>query len=65
MPTRLPGLAALDGVDDQPRIVTAQRRGPDQDGVGLGADLVDAVEVGFVRQEQPLRARVVDVAVIT
>jgi hypothetical protein len=36
---RLTGLTSFGRVDDQPRIVAAQRGGPDQDGVGLGADL--------------------------
>ena len=49
--------------DQQPRVVLADRLRADQDGVAARPHLVHAVQVGGAGQDQPPRARVVQVAV--
>ena len=49
--------------DQQPRVVLADRLRADQDGVAARPDLVHPVQVGGAGQDQPPRARVVQVAV--
>jgi len=55
--------AACVAVHQQAGVVTTDGVASDEDGVGLGADLVHPVEVLGVRQQKALRGGVVDVSV--
>jgi hypothetical protein len=58
-----PGFPPGGGADPQPGVVAADRGRADQDRVGVGADLVDPVQVRVAGQDQALAGGVVQVAV--
>lgn len=55
--------ASRGAVDEKPRIVGPDRSGSDEYRVGAGSELVDAVEVLGVREQEPGSGRVVDASV--